>query len=513
MPLYDQALLAPLRQFPADQAALVKGNEKIYAQEIYQQAQRLAQNLLEQGMKSGDRVAMASSPGPDFLVIIYAMVMIRAQVAIIDPEMGRDHYRAKLQQLSPTWAFVDSRLLLLQEHPILRWAYFRWKKRGLYFPRQQQTTHIATGPRLPLLMPHLTLRNLLRKPQAPSLEKDPGDAPFLITYTSGTVAEPKGVLHGFQSLGESIQQIVKLLAPKPGQRVATHLPHFMLIGLAAGIPIHLWDYDQDVDYKLGFIQKHQITTLFGPPSDYLPLIRACEATQSQLPACLTHVLLGSAPVHASFLRRLVAVLRDHVRITALYGMTENLLVATADGREKATWEGQGDLLGRAAAGVELEIAEDGEILLESPQLFQRYFHLDSRETPHRSGDLGYLNEQGELVLTGRKKDMIIRRNTNLYPGLYEPTINRIPGVTQAVMIGVYNEKKSDEEVFLVVEPEPAANGLDLDNLKSCLEYGRYSIDKEAWPDYILTRELPRSGRQNKVDRKRLQRDLQAKTDH
>ena len=194
-------------------------------------------------------------------------------------------------------------------------------------------------------------------------------------------------------------------------------------------------------------------------------------------------------------------------------ISENLLVATSDGRKKATWEGQGDLLGRAADGVELSIAEDGEIMLNSPQLFQRYFHRDSRETPHQSGDLGYLNEEGELVLTGRKKDMIIRRNTNLYPGLYEPTINRIPGVTQAVMIGVYSEEKSDEEVFLIVEPEPAPQALDLDDLKAKLEYGRYSIDKEAWPDYILTRELPRSGRQNKVDRRRLQKELQAERTH
>ncbi len=197
------------------------------------------------------------------------------------------------------------------------------------------------------------------------------------------------------------------------------------------------------------------------------------------------------------------VLPDHVRLTCLYGMTENLLVAAIDGREKAQLPTDaGDVVGKPVSSVEIKIADDGEILLRSPQTYTRYLHLERRDDWHASGDIGHLDAAGRLVLTGRKKDMIIRRNFNLYPGLYEPTINRIPGVTESVFVGVFDEKKQDETVALFVEThQPIAES----TLRRALEFGTYSIDREALPDVIVFAKLPRAGRQSKVDKNALRR--------
>ena len=99
--------------------------------------------------------------------------------------------------------------------------------------------------------------------------------------------------------------------------------------------------------------------------------------------------------------------------------------------------------------------------------------------------------------------MIIRRDTNIYPAIYEKTIKNIPGIVEAVIVGAYSEAKHDEEVFLVVESDAYSEA----ELMKMLQSGKYSIDKEALPDKILFKKIPVSGRQNKVDRKMLRAEL------
>lgn len=492
-------LLSLLRERAPDTIAVRDGDHLVTVGDLLERSGQLAAGLQQLGVVPGDMAVLAAKPDAGFIAIVYAAMRCGLRLAVIDPEMGRDNYREKLRQLVPQWAFVDTRLLLLQEHAWLRRLYFRFSKKGLYFPEKEGLRIISTGPRLPLKQTHVPLRNLFVAP-LPEAETQlqPADTEFLITYTSGTTQEPKGVVHSIGALQAGILQIAALLREGNNKRIATHLPYFALIGINAGVEAHLWRYESSALEKLRFIEKNNITTLFSPPCDYLPLMAYCEQHRRPLPACLQHLFFGSAPVHRAFLERLLPLLPEHVRLTCLYGMTENLLVAAIDGREKALLPTDaGDVLGRPVPGIALKIAEDGEILLHSPQTYSRYLHQTQRAQWHASGDLGYLDAQGRLVLTGRKKDMIIRRNFNLYPGLYEPTLNRIPGVTECAFVGIYDASKHDEKVVLVVETHQP---LTVSTLQKALEYGPYSIDREAWPDKIVLSTLPRKGRQSKVDK-------------
>lgn len=502
--LYPNNFLHKLQNNDNQAPALVKGNTQIFASKIFESSKKLAQQLYEEGMRKNDRIVIAAEPGIEFLQIIYATMFLRVKVAIIDPEMGRENYREKLKQFAPQWAFVDARLLLLQEHPILRFLYHSFSKNPVSFPRKKGLKIISTGKWMPLFQKHLSLKKLLNKKSkntpieiTAKTETSPTDHEYLVTYTSGTVTEPKGVLHSFHSLENSIDLLSNLLKGIDSQKVATHLPHFMLIGVSAGIPVYLWNYRAKTADKIRFLKENKITTLFGPPVDYLELMDFCERENQQLPACLQHVILGSAPIHVPFLERLVSFLPTHTRITCLYGMTENLLVSTTDGRQKIDYSNKGDLLGKPVENVEVKIAEDGEISLKSPQLYTRYWHQKNREIFHATGDLGYLDNNGNIVLTGRKKDMIIRRNFNLYPALYEPTIKKIKGIREAVLVGKYEEDLADEKVILAVEK---TNGLTKKSLMKKLQTGAFSIDKEAWPDEIIFMKIPRKGRQSKIDR-------------
>lgn len=500
--MFTTDLLTLLHKSAPGTVAIRDGRRTVTVGDLLTLSARLAVGLQRLGVVPGDTAVLAAKPDADFIALVYAALRCGLRLAVIDPEMGRDNYREKLRQLSPGWAFVDSRLLLLQEHPLLRRLYFRFSKSGMYFPEQPGLRVLSTGPRLPLRQPHTPFNTLLQAQEisAPPTQL-PNETEFLITYTSGTTQVPKGVVHSVGALYAGVDQIATLLREGGNKRVATHLPYFALIGLNAGVEAHLWSYRSSAAAKIRFIEEHEITTLFSPPCDYLPLVAYCEQKRRKLPACLRQLFFGSAPVYRAFLERILPLVPAHVRLTCLYGMTENLLVAAIDGRSKAMQPTEaGDIVGRPVPGVSVKIAPDGEILLHSPQTYSRYLHLDGREEWHASGDLGFFQGDGTLVLTGRKKDMIIRRNFNLYPGLYEPTINRIPGVTESAFIGYYDPVRCDEIVVLVVETHQPLREPDL---RKALEFGPYSIDREAWPDRIVFATLPRKGRQSKVDKQAL----------
>ncbi|MCY7342980.1 MAG: hypothetical protein LH603_14365 [Pseudonocardia sp.] len=124
-------------------------------------------------------------------------------------------------------------------------------------------------------------------------------------------------------------------------------------------------------------------------------------------------------------------------------------------------------------------------------------------TEHVTGDLARL-DGGRTVLTGRSKDMTIRGTVNIYPGLHEPVITRLPGVAAALLIGV-PDAIGDERVVLALVPAPdAAPGL-VDRVAVALPG---VIDASALPDEIVSIDaVPVAGRTRKPDRAALRARL------
>lgn len=497
---YTNYFINILKNFDAEQVLLIEGNQSVQAGQLLNSSKQLANALHKKGVKQGDRVVLAVKPSVEFLQIIYANMMLRTVVSIIDPEMGRDNYNAKLKQFNPHHAFVDSSLVLLSEHPVAKWILLNLNKTLPSFPILKKVNIYTTGMRLPIFQKHTHLKSLFKASEAKIgfIERNDEDD-FLIIYTSGTLSQPKGVVHSYASLANSIRYLTEMLKKNGDKAIATHLPHFALLGISAGEQVYLWDNQLSAKAKLDFIKRNAITTLFGPPSDFLPMVQYLNKVNEKFPSSLTNIYLGSAPVYSAFLSKLLP-LCEHIKVTCLYGMTENLMVAYIDSYEKVTANVEGDLVGTPFPNVKISIETDGEISVSSDQLFTCYFDGEKHNGTHLTGDLGKIDEHGQLTLHGRKKDMIIRRNFNVYAGLYEPTINKINGITEVAMIGFYNSEIVDEEIILLVESENAMNANDI---LSKLKTGIYSIDKEALPDKIIFMKLPRSGRQNKVNRKAL----------
>jgi acyl-CoA synthetase (AMP-forming)/AMP-acid ligase II len=245
--------------------------------------------------------------------------------------------------------------------------------------------------------------------------------------------------------------------------------------------------------------------LFAVPAALDAILRALDADPSLAPSHLDTIVIGGAPV----LRPLLA--RTHARfpgarIRAIYGMTELLPVAIADGVAKlAAPVTDGDDVGRLVPSVTATVA-DGELVLAGPGLARGYL-ADLPRHPLvslRTGDLARIDD-GRLTLLGRRKDMFIRGTQNVYPGLYEPIVAGLPGVADVAMTGIPDEI-GDDRIVLAIVAEPGVEATALIARVTSALPGL--IDAGVLPDAVVALpELPRAGRARKLDRAALARVL------
>ena len=499
--LYQSTLvnaLVHLNETHPHNLIIEEGKRAYTVHELYNYALHLAKGMAKKGVRQHSRIVIAMPPSFLFLAYIIACTMNAATIVLIDPEMGRENYLSKLKQINPQFAVLDKRLLLFQEHPIIKFLALKFKGNIPSFPHIKGLTYFTDNTYWPILKTYhsaLKLNEFGKKIEVEWLVVDEKNDAFIV-YTSGTLTIPKGVVHSYESFNASINDLSKVFDFN-GLRIGASLPHFVFLAIACQATAVIMPSLKSHEKKLAFIRNNKIEVLFGPPSDFKGLIEYSKQSNTLLPSTLKYMLLGSAPVLPNFLKQLIEVTDSKTAIFCIYGMTEHLFTAYVDAREKVNHTYRHDWLGAFVQPVEYKIEKDGELLIKGPQLFKYYLHLNSRTDFHATGDLVKVQD-GQLFLTGRKKNMLIRRNFNIYPELYEQTIMKIKGVNEAVMVGIYDEALNDEKIILVVD----AN-IEKQKLMRLLNNGEFSIDKEALPDDILFMSIPHSGRQSKVNRNAL----------
>src|SRR5204862_6921665 len=122
--------------------------------------------------------------------------------------------------------------------------------------------------------------------------------------------------------------------------------------------------------------------------------------------------------------------------------------------------GPGDLVGTPFPGVTARTSDDGELHVTGPNLFRGYLGQPPA-SDHATGDMAVI-DGGRVALLGRRKDMIIRREHNIYPELYESALESIPGVRRCAMVGVYDDARADERVVVAVEAEKGLDAADFE---------------------------------------------------
>ena len=470
--------------------------------ELFRRTTAVQEAFRQLGMTPGHQVLFSVRPGIDAVVLALAICGAGGVIVPCDPGMGDAIFYARLAMLAPRWVVAESLFLAASSSGALS-RVFRW--RGIRLAplgRLPNVRFVRVGPHIPGAPQAISARALARRPTTSPLrdvDMDPS-LPALVEFTSGTTGSPKAVVHTRRSLAATVATVREALDAGEPDTVHSGALHLILPALFDGacvvIPRRSGVSAGDT---IGDVERWAVSHLFSVTSDCRRLVDHCVTYHRRLPASVRVLLLGGAPVHVAFLHRLREVLAPRVHVLCVYGMTEILPVAQVSLEEKLAYEGTGDLLGALMPGIRARIAEDDELLLSGPALFDRYLG-GPPVTEHATGDLARI-EDGRIVLLGRAKDMIIRGDTNIYPELYEPIIERIRGVRRCALVGQYSERLADECVVLAVEPESGTDAEELRRrLRDELRGGDCRIDAAAQPDYIFTMRLPESGRASKVDK-------------
>ncbi|KZS76712.1 fatty acid--CoA ligase [Mycobacterium kansasii] len=269
-----------------------------------------------------------------------------------------------------------------------------------------------------------------------------------IIYTSGTTGRPKGVMMDHAQTLRHYAEWCDRADLRQGDRYLIVNPFFHIFGYKAGciaslirgativaVPVF------DLGRVLELIERERITMLPGPPTLYYSLLGAQgERDLSSLRAGVT----GAADIPVELIRRVRTELPFQTLMTG-YGLTEAGTVTLS--RPEDSFEDIATTAGVPCDGIEVGIADDGEILVRGYNVMKGYLDdpvataeaIDDQGWLH-TGDLGSLDETGRLRVVGRKKDMFIVGGFNAYPAEIEGFLIEHEAVAQAAVIGVCDDR-------------------------------------------------------------------------
>ncbi|MFD5230469.1 class I adenylate-forming enzyme family protein [Streptomyces qaidamensis] len=321
----------------------------------------------------------------------------------------------------------------------------------------------------------------------PSLLPPPpsdGTAVRWIYWTSGTTSDPKGVLHTDRSLlagGSCLAHALRPSADDVGSIAFPYAhiggPDYTVMLLLYGFPAVLFEQFA-LPEALAAYRAHGVTMAGGSTAFY-SMFLAEQRKQPGEPVVPSLRLLagGGAPKPAELYH---AVVREMgVQLTHGYGMTEVPMITM--GAPDDTPELLAATEGRPPEGMEIRIV-DGEVRLRGEAVCRGY--LDPGQTAEafdeegflRTGDLGRLTETGHLVLTGRLKDVIIRKGENISAQEVEDLLHRHPAVGDVAVIGLPDAERG-ELVCAVVEQPPGTEALTLAAVTAFLRAEGLSVHK------------------------------------
>ncbi len=461
--------------------ALAAGAERLTFADLHRRAEALARRLRRAGVASGDRVAVLLRNGPAYAEVTFGLaragaVMVPLNTRLAPPEIA--------------WQVTDSgaRWLVCEER---------------------------TAAQVPGALPDLRLvlvEELARAPEGEATPQDRWDLSRVqgIVYTSATTGRPKGAQLTFGNHWWNAAGSTLLLGAHRGDAWLAVLPFFHVGGLALlwrgvlyAIPVVVHDgFDPEAANRAVDAGEVTLVSLVAPM-----LQRMLDARGHRpFPPTLRAVLLGGGPAGRDLLDRCVAL---GVPVAPTYGLTEAASqVATLPPQEFPRKVGAA---GRPLFPVDLRVAappgEVGEILVRGPTVMAGYWNRPE-ETAHalrggwlHTGDLGYVDAEGDLFVLDRRDDLIITGGENVYPSEVEAVLRAHPAVADAGVFGM-PDALWGQTVAGAVVVRPGAD-VDASALEAfcAAQLARYKVPRRFW----FVAELPRS-----AGGKVLRRELRAR---
>ncbi|SEO69507.1 AMP-binding protein [Denitrobacterium detoxificans] len=439
--------------------------------EFDERTDNLARGMLYIGMRPGDHLGVWARNVPDWVTFMYACAKIGVVMVTMNPvfksheldyvlkqsdmkalciiDSFRDiDYKEIVRELIPESLTQQRGYLNTEEYPFLKNLIYMGpeKHRGFY-----------SVPELLLLGQHVAEEELYEVTKS----FDNNDV-VMMQYTSGTTGFPKGVMLTHRNIlndGFFIGEGMKLT---PNDRVCLPVPYFHCFGCVLGIMAILTHRATivgvesfDAEMVLRAIDREKATAVYGVPTMYIAELNHPNFSQYDMSSLRTGIMAGSPCPPATMAEVIEKMnMKD---ITICYGLTETSPVFTQTSVDDDI-DHKCHTVGRKHPPVSVKVVdpndghecapgEHGELCCKGYNVMKGYYKMPDKTAEAidadgylHSGDMGTVDEDGYYRVTGRIKDMIIRGGENIYPLEVENFLLTMPGVLDAQVVGIPDEK-------------------------------------------------------------------------
>ncbi|TWT67995.1 fatty acid CoA ligase family protein [Crateriforma conspicua] len=450
--------------------------------ELDQRTDRIARGLVKWGIRPGDRLLMLVPFGGEFIQLVFGLLKAGATMVLIDPGINKKHLVQCLADARPD-GFVGIpkaqliRSVLRRRFPDARWNVtvgrrYLWGGRTLAQIEEMGRDESITLPQVQL------------------------SDPAAVIFTTGSTGPPKGVLFTHATFHAQVDRIRDRYDIHRGSRDLACFPLFGLFDAVMGVTTIIPDMDPtrpaDVNPArlVEAVRQWDIDQAFGSPALWKTVVRWCDEKQvvGRPFESLRRVLSAGAPVPASTLEKLRAVVHPDADIVTPYGATEALPIASIESRQVITEtgpaadKGKGVCVGTRFENVrwkvinirdepiesfadieELPRRKIGELMVTGPMVTQQYvvradqnaYHkvVDADQVVwHRMGDVGYLDEEDRFWFCGRKAHRVVTAERTLFTIPCEAVFNSHPSVYRSALVGRGSRPNQTPVVLIEVDP-------------------------------------------------------------
>jgi long-chain acyl-CoA synthetase len=467
-----------------DKTFLVYENNRVTFTAFAKAALAIADELIEQGVRKGDRVAIAMRNLPEWPAAFFGVTLTGAIATPLNAWWTGSELEYGLKDSGSKIAIVDAeRYERIIEHwpnlPELKRIYVSRAANQIPHPLVRKLESITGAVND---WGHLPDRSL------PNVTLDPEDD-AMIFYTSGTTGESKGALGTHRNVCSTViaatfsparnyirrGEMPPVLNPNAPQRVnLLAIPFFHTTGCHAALCPSLFNgtklvlmHHWETELGMHLIERERVTNAGGVPTIAWQLVEHPARAKFDL-SSLEAISYGGAPAASELVRRIKEVFPKSIPGTG-WGMTETAATFTHHGAED--YENRPESCGPALPvcemkvvdenGNELQAGQVGELWAKGPNVLKGYWNKPEATAETfvdgwiKTGDMAKIDEEGFCFIVDRKKDMLIRGGENIYCIEVEDVLYQHPAVMDAALVSIPH-KTLGEEPGAIVALKPGA---------------------------------------------------------
>jgi acyl-CoA synthetase (AMP-forming)/AMP-acid ligase II len=477
VPIFD-IIERSAHRYP-DKAAVIFYGRKITYSELYRSSVKLAGYLHDVGIRKGDRVAVCIGNSPHWHVCAFGVLMSGAILVSVNPLLSEEEFEYVLRD-SGARALIclsdvaETMLRLKDKTYVEHIICGHWMD---YLPSQPEVRvpdDLLRAPSTPERVAKTWSEVMKEEHTPPKVEVEVDDKAMII-YTSGTTGVPKGVVHTHRTMWPSILGSIYWFNRTPAEVNLSSVAIFHVTGLvhnlyavhelgATAVLMARWNAETAAE----IIQKYRVTTWIGIPTIVIDLLKLPNFKDYDL-SSLKIVGGGGVSMPEPIAKKLEELIG--VKYIEAYGYTESFSQTHVVPPHRIKYS----CLGIPHFGVDALIIdpetlkvlppnEMGEIVVSAPNMFIEYWNKPEETKKafieingkkyFRSGDLGFMDEDGYFFIRDRIKRMINRAGYKVWPTAIENILYGHPAIAEVCVVGTPDPRVIEEvKAYVVLKPE------------------------------------------------------------